>query len=87
MNEAFVNAYFDCAAKRNMTPSQLALAWCYQNELVANTIVGATMMKQLHKNCQAYDMKSQIDETVLNDVDQIYKQYTDPTKARRWAVK
>jgi aryl-alcohol dehydrogenase-like predicted oxidoreductase len=82
MNEAAVNAYCDCATKHNMTPSQLALAWCYQNELIASTIIGATTMEQLHENCQAYDMKDQIDGTILKDIDQIYKQYTDPTKAR-----
>ena len=82
MNEAAVNAYCDCATKHNMTPSELALAWCYQNELVASTIIGATTLEQLHENCRAYDLKSQIDETILKDIDQIYKQYTDPTKAR-----
>lgn len=82
MNEAAVNAYCDCALKHNMTPSQLALAWCYQNELIASTIIGATTMEQLHENCQAYDYKNKIDETILKDIDQIYKQYTDPTKAR-----
>ena len=82
MNEAAVNAYCDCATKHNMTPSELALAWCYHNELVASTIIGATTLEQLHENCRAYDLKSQIDETILKDIDQIYKQYTDPTKAR-----
>jgi aryl-alcohol dehydrogenase-like predicted oxidoreductase len=82
MNEAAVNAYCDCATKHNLTPSQLALAWCYHNTLVASTIIGATSIEQLHENCQAYDLKSKIDETILKDIDEIYKQYTDPTKAR-----
>jgi aryl-alcohol dehydrogenase-like predicted oxidoreductase len=84
MNEAAVNAYCDCATKYNLTPSQLALAWCYQNELVASTIIGATTIEQLHENCKAYDIKDQINknDAILKDIDQIYKQYTDPTKAR-----
>jgi aryl-alcohol dehydrogenase-like predicted oxidoreductase len=79
-NEAAVNAYCDLAVRHALTPTQLALAWCYHNPLVASSIIGATTMEQLEENLQAYDMR--LDETVHKEIDQIYKQYTDPTKAR-----
>jgi aryl-alcohol dehydrogenase-like predicted oxidoreductase len=79
-NEAAVNAYCDLAEAQNMTPTQLALSWCYHNELVASTIIGATSMLQLKENLQAYDLR--LDDAVQSEISQIYKQYTDPTKAR-----
>lgn len=83
-NEAAVNAYCDLALKQqqqqSMTPSQLALAWCYHNPLVASTIIGATSMEQLQENLQAYDLR--LDDSVQEEIAKIYKRYTDPTKAR-----
>lgn len=79
-NEAAVNAYCDLAEANNLTPSQLALSWCYHNELVASTIIGATTMSQLQENLQAYDRR--LDDSVQEGIAKIYKQYTDPTKAR-----
>jgi aryl-alcohol dehydrogenase-like predicted oxidoreductase len=81
-NEAAVNAYCDLAVKHGFTPAQLALAWCYQNPMVASTIIGATTLEQLHENIQTYDKKQDVTEDVLKDIDAIYRQYTDPTKAR-----
>ena len=80
-NEAAVNAYCDLAESKGMTPSELALSWCYQRELVASTIIGATTMEQLEENLKAYDIK--LDEVVEEKIGDIYKQYTDPTKARK----
>jgi aryl-alcohol dehydrogenase-like predicted oxidoreductase len=80
LNEEAVNAYCDLATKHNLTPTQLALAWCYHNELAASTIIGATTMEQLEENLMAYDIK--LDDEILQEIDQIYKKYTDPTKAK-----
>jgi aryl-alcohol dehydrogenase-like predicted oxidoreductase len=80
LNEAAVNAYCDLAKEADMTPSQLALSWIYHNELVASTIIGATTMEQLRENLKAYDLK--LDDDVQEKISQIYKQYTDPTKAK-----
>lgn len=85
-NEGAVNAYCDLAEKYDMTPSEFALAWCYHNELVASTIIGATTMEQLEENLKAYDIR--LDEveveggTMDDEISKIYKQYTDPTKAK-----
>jgi len=85
-NEGAVNAYCGLAEKYNLTPSQLALSWCYHNELVASTIIGATSMEQLEENLKAYDLR--LDEievedgTMDDEISKIYKRYTDPTKAK-----
>jgi len=79
-NEEAVNAYCDLAEKNGMTPSQLALSWCYRNELVASTIIGATTMEQLEENLKAYDMTPS--EDIYKGIDKIYRKFTDPTKAR-----
>lgn len=85
-NEGAVNAYCELAEKHDITPSQLALSWCYQNELVASTIIGATTMEQLEENLKAYDLR--LDEievensTMDEEISKIYRRYTDPTKAK-----
>jgi len=85
-NEAAVNAYCELAERHNLTPSQFALAWCYQNELVASTIIGATTMEQLEENLKAYDVRlDEIeveDSSMKDEIRKIYQQYTDPTKAK-----
>jgi aryl-alcohol dehydrogenase-like predicted oxidoreductase len=85
-NEGAVNAYCDLAEKHDLTPTELALSWCYHNELVASTIIGATTMEQLEENLEAYDIR--LDEVEVEDssmaeeISKIYKRYTDPTKAK-----
>ena len=85
-NEAAVNAYCELAERYNLTPTQFALSWCYHNELVASTIIGATTMEQLEENIKAYDLHlDEIDVedgSMLDEISKIYKRYTDPTKAK-----
>ena len=80
LNEEAVNAYCDLAASHGMSPAQLALSWCYHNELVASTIIGATSLEQLDENIRAYDIH--LKDSVHDQISDIYKRYTDPTKAR-----
>ena len=80
LNEEAVNAYCDLAERHDLTPSQLALSWCYHNELVASTIIGATTMEQLEENLKSYDRR--LDDKVYEGIADIYRKYTDPTKAR-----
>jgi aryl-alcohol dehydrogenase-like predicted oxidoreductase len=80
LNEKAVNKYGDIAAKHGMTPTQLALSWCYHNEKVASTIIGATTMEQVDENIKAYDIR--LTDQIHNEIGQIYKEFTDPTKAR-----
>jgi len=81
LNEEAVNAYCDLAQSKDMTPSELALAWCYHQEIVASTIIGATSMDQLEENLGAYDIR--LGEETEKAIDVIYERYTDPTKRRR----
>ena len=82
-NEGAVNAYCDLAEKYKLTPSELALSWCYHNELVASTIIGATSMEQLEENLKSYDIRlDEVDSSIGEEISKIYKRYTDPTKAK-----
>jgi len=78
-NEAAVNAYSQIAKEVGITPTELALSWCYHRKHVASTIIGATKMGQLREDINAYDIK--LDEETLNNISKVYKKYTDPTKA------
>jgi len=80
LNSEAVSAYCDLAREQGMSPSDLALSWCYHRELVASTIIGATTMEQLEENLKAYDLR--LEDKVHDSILQIYKKYTDPTKAR-----
>jgi aryl-alcohol dehydrogenase-like predicted oxidoreductase len=64
-----------------LTPSQLALSWCYHRELVASTIViGSTSIEQLEKDLNAFDTR--LEDAVDEKIKEIYKKYTDPTKTK-----
>jgi len=79
LNEEAANAYGDIAVEAGMTPSELALSWCYHREHVASTIIGATTIEQLNEDIKAYDVR--LSDDVLEKITKVYKKYTDPTKA------
>lgn len=72
-SEQAVRHYCEIAASYNMTPSQLALAWCDQIDGVSSTIIGATTMAQLRENIDAFDKK--LSANCLGDIDAIMKNY------------
>jgi len=74
-----VAKYCQLAKKYDMTPTQLALGWCYKNPYVASTIIGATSIPQLVENLESYDEKifSRIRD---EDIDEIHKACKDPSK-------
>ena len=80
LNAEAVNAYCQVAEDHGLTPAQLALGWCYHNPLVASSIIGATTMPQLHENLKSHDIR--LGDDVYEAIAQVYKKYTDPTKAR-----
>lgn len=70
-------AAYSCIAKdNNMTPAQLALAWCNQVDGVTSTIIGATKMSQLKENIDAFSLV--LNEQVLADINAVMKQYPAP---------
>jgi aryl-alcohol dehydrogenase-like predicted oxidoreductase len=80
LNEAAVNAYCELAKESGLTPTQLALSWCYHRELVSSTIIGATTLEQVEENIKSYDVR--LDHEVNEKISKIYQQFTDPTKAK-----
>ena len=78
LNEAAVNAYSELAYENGMSPTQMALSWCYHREHVASTIIGATTLDQLKEDIEAYDIR--LNDEVLEGINKVYKKYTDPTK-------
>ncbi|WP_395344830.1 aldo/keto reductase [Ningiella sp. W23] len=68
-----VEAYCDLAQKHDMTPSQLALAWCDQVDGVCSTIIGATTMAQLKEDIDAFDIS--LSEVCIDEINALIKQY------------
>ncbi|MYM24045.1 aldo/keto reductase [Duganella sp. FT135W] len=68
--------YAKLARDNGLTPTQLALAWCYSRWFVASTIIGATSLDQLKHNIDAYDIALPLD--VIKQVDQIHADITNP---------
>ena len=71
-NEA-VKQYVEVAKKYDMTPSQLALAWCDQIDGVTSTIIGATTLDQLDENIKAFDLM--LTDEMIADVDKIIRNF------------
>jgi aryl-alcohol dehydrogenase-like predicted oxidoreductase len=80
-SEAAVQEYMEIADDMGLTPTQLALAWCYTRPFVASTIVGATSVEQLRANLLAYNCP--ITAVADEKIRQVYYKYVDPTKVQR----
>ncbi|GAA4028110.1 aldo/keto reductase [Actimicrobium antarcticum] len=68
--------YAALAAAHGMTPTALALAWCYSRWFVASTIIGATSVAQLKENIDAYSVVLQDD--VIAAINVIHAEMTNP---------
>jgi aryl-alcohol dehydrogenase-like predicted oxidoreductase len=73
---AAVAQYTQLARDNGLTPTQLALAWCYSRWFVASTIIGATTLAQLEENIAAYTVK--LPQHVLEAVDAIHASLPNP---------
>ncbi len=71
-----VGRYTRLARDAGLTPTQLALAWCYSRWFVASTIIGATSLAQLKDNIDAFDIKLSPD--LIAAVDAIHASITNP---------
>ena len=75
-----VKKYCALAKEVGLTPTELALGWCYkQSDTVASTIIGATSVAQLRENLEAFDESkwARIDNARIDD---IHRQCKDPSK-------
>ncbi|MCU7553673.1 aldo/keto reductase [Alteromonas sp. ASW11-19] len=68
--------YMEIAVKADMTPAQLALAWCQQVPGVVSTIIGGTSVAQLKENIAAFSMP--LDENVLDQVNRVFRRFPQP---------
>ena len=73
---AAAQAYADLASSFNITPAQLALAWCDQVKGVTSTIIGATTMSQLEENISAFN--TELPKELINGINDILKKYPAP---------
>jgi aryl-alcohol dehydrogenase-like predicted oxidoreductase len=71
-----VKRFIDIAGQHNMTPSQLALAWCNQVDGVTSTIIGATTLEQLEENIDAFDMT--LSDETLKEINAVVREYPMP---------
>lgn len=70
--------YNALARDHGLTPSQLALAFCYSNWRVASTIIGVTSMAQLDECLDAWD--TTLSPELLTEIDQIRWGLRDPAQ-------
>ena len=78
--EALVAArrYNALALANNLTPTQMALAFCYTKWQVASTIIGVTSIAQLDLNIDAYGMT--LSSELLAEIDKIRWEIRDPAQ-------
>lgn len=71
-----IKAYVNIAQQHNLTPAQLALAWCNQVDGVTSTIIGATSISQLQEDISAFELA--LDERVLSEVAEVLRAFPTP---------
>ncbi|MYN01800.1 aldo/keto reductase [Pseudoduganella sp. DS3] len=71
-----VAQYAKLARDNGLTPTQLALGWCYSRWFVASTIVGATSLAQLGENIDAINVR--LSPQVMAAVDAIHASLPNP---------
>ncbi|HCL86257.1 MAG TPA: aldo/keto reductase, partial [Comamonadaceae bacterium] len=75
---AAARRYNQLARDHGLTPTQLALAFCYRSWRVASTIIGVTTLAQLDENLDAWSV--QLSPELLAEVDAIRWQLRDPAQ-------
>ena len=75
---AAARRYNQLAADNGMTPTQLALAFCYTKWQVASTIIGVTNLAQLDANIDAFG--TQLSHELLKEIDAIRWEMRDPAQ-------
>ncbi len=69
--------YNALARQHGLTPTQMALGYCYQKWCVASTIIGVTTVAQLDENIDAYG--TVLSAELLQAIDSIRAEHRDPT--------
>ncbi|CAN8295652.1 unnamed protein product [Cochlearia groenlandica] len=72
--------YIEVAKKHGLTPVELALGFVRDRPFVTSTIIGATSVKQLKEDIDAFMMtERQFSPEVMADIDAVFKRYKDPS--------
>lgn len=71
-----VSHYMEIAKQHQITPAQLALAWCKQVDGVTSTIIGATSMAQLKEDIAAFDLELSAD--ALKQIADVLRDFPAP---------
>jgi len=75
---AAARRYNALAREAGLTPTRMALAWCYTNWRVASTIIGVTTMAQLDDDLDAWG--TTLSPELLARIDEIRWQLRDPAQ-------
>jgi aryl-alcohol dehydrogenase-like predicted oxidoreductase len=70
--------YAALARANGLTPTQLALAWCYSRWQVASTIIGATTLDQLKEDIDAFSVK--LSGEIVDAINAIHREITNPAQ-------
>ncbi len=76
LQEPAVKAYLEIAAKHNLDPSKLALAYCLTKPFMTSVIIGATSMAQLETDIGAAYVT--LSEEVLAEIEKVHRVYPMP---------
>lgn len=68
--------FLKVAAKHNLNPITMAIAWSMHHDFVASTIIGATKVEQLNDTLPAIDLK--LSQEVLADIKEVHKKILYP---------
>lgn len=75
---AAAKRYNQIARHHGMTPTQMALAFCYTQWRVASTIIGVTSIGQLDENINAYG--TELTPEILQQIDAVRLEIRDPAQ-------
>lgn len=68
------------AKKYGLTPVELALGFVRDRPFVTSTIIGATSVKQLKEDIDAFLMTERpFSQEVMADIDAVFKRFKDPS--------
>ncbi|MBE7941332.1 MULTISPECIES: aldo/keto reductase [Ramlibacter] len=73
---AAARRYNALAREHGLTPTRMALAWCYTQWQVASTIIGVTSLAQLEEDIEAWG--TTLDAGLLEQIDRIRWEMRDP---------
>jgi aryl-alcohol dehydrogenase-like predicted oxidoreductase len=76
LQEPAVKAYVEIAAKHELNPSAMAIAFCLTRPFMASAIIGATTMEQLKIDLSAADLL--LSAEVLAEIEAVHRQYPMP---------